>query len=86
LLSRTLSNTTYHVGEGHVSETLDILEGYWPQLLAECMPNIDELLAQQAAANPPPPVTPPVVADAPKISEKSKKSTLTGLANRLKFW
>ena len=80
------SLVNWRMSDGCVSDALDILEGYWPQLLAECMPNIDELLAQQAVANPPPPVTPPVDADAPKTSEEPKKSTLTGWIKGLKFW
>jgi len=86
LFSLILSSTIYHLSEGHVSETLDVLEGYWPRLLAECLPNIDELLAQQAAANPSPPPTPPVVAEVPKTSQEPKKSAMTGWVKGLKFW
>jgi hypothetical protein len=86
LFAHKSSITTWYVHEGRVSDILDILEGYWPQLLAECMPDVEKLLAQQAVASPLPPTTPPVVTDTPRTSEEPKKTSVADRIKGLKFW
>jgi hypothetical protein len=87
LFAHMASITTWHIREGRVSDTLDILEGYWPQLLAECMPNIEELFAKQAAAKSTPSPAPPTVPDTPKILEEAQKvGFVDRIKNGLKFW
>ena len=88
ILTKMSSIATGYNGMGRVSDTVAILEGYWPQLLAECMPNVEELVAQRAAANP---ATPPQAAStseqtAPTAAEEPKKPTLLGRVKGLKFW
>ncbi|MDR1385622.1 MAG: hypothetical protein LBJ67_17500 [Planctomycetaceae bacterium] len=55
-LMRTLSVANYYLNKGRISDTLGILDGYWSQLLAECMPNVEELVAAQSQL--PPAATP----------------------------
>ena len=84
-----LSFAHWRNGKGCISDTLAILEGYWPQLLAECLPNIEELVAQQALANPAPSPQPePQATPTPSpAADEPKKKTLAGrITETLKFW
>jgi hypothetical protein len=87
LFAQMSSLASLHIGKGRVAETLNILEGYWPRLLAECIPNVEELVAQQAAANPAPQPAPPTEPTAPSPPEEPKKTTIMGrIKSGLKFW
>ena len=75
----------YRISKGRVSDAIDLLEGYWPQLLAECMPNIDELLAQQNANMA---TVVPTLQTEPKPVEEPppKKKTFGDRIKDLKWW
>ncbi|MCL2116924.1 MAG: hypothetical protein FWH27_00710, partial [Planctomycetaceae bacterium] len=88
-LNRIRSVVTCYIGERHISDALTILEGYWPQLLAECMPNAEELIAQQTVTNlafaaQPESVSP---SQPPASTAEPKKKTVTDrIKGVLKFW
>ncbi len=83
LLSRMASVADYRINKGRVSDTLAVLESYWPQLLAECMPNVEELVAQQASIAALPPQSEP----APQPSaEAPAKKTISDRIRGLKWW
>ena len=85
LLQRMAKVAGYRLSIGRISDAVSIFDGYWSQLLAENLPNIDEIVAQQAAAAAvataqPQPEAPPPVAEEPK------KKTLSDRIKDFKWW
>jgi len=90
-LRKIFSVANYRMNKGRVSDTLDILDGYWSQLLAECIPNIETIAAQQSAAAP----AAAAAASSPKQTAQLQPSPATSPEQKktwgdrikgLKFW
>ncbi|MDR1493263.1 MAG: hypothetical protein LBT05_11140 [Planctomycetaceae bacterium] len=89
LLRRIFSVANYRRNKGRISDTLEILDGYWPRLLAECLPNVEELVAVQLQTIPaavPADSSAKQAAQAVPPPQTEKPKTWNDRLKNLKFW
>jgi hypothetical protein len=83
-LMQLVSVAAFRLNKDRISEALAILDGYWPRLLQECLPDVEQIQRQKTRTQ-----TAEVKKTAetpPTDQEKDKKDTPSGFLGRVKQW